>query len=94
MFKISGRQEFNKGRHINEILRFFFPSGIDDLYCVYVSYSFTIPAASTPGSGGQVRVTVSQQANRHNDDEAVCLSTSVCVCCACACECNACCNVC
>lgn len=73
MFKISGRQEFNKGGQINEILAIFFAGAIDGLYYVYISHSFSIPAASTPSSGGQVRVTVSEQANRHDDDEAVCV---------------------
>lgn len=62
MFKISGRQEFNKSGHINDIL-IFFAGAIGGLYCVHISHLFTIPAASTPRSGGQVCVTVSEQAN-------------------------------
>lgn len=42
-------------------------------YYVYISHYFSVPANSTPGSGGQAHVTVSEQTNRHNDDEAACV---------------------
>lgn len=43
------------------------------MLCFYFAIPFTIPVASTPGSGGQVRVTVSEQTNGRDDDEAVCV---------------------
>lgn len=81
MFKISGRQEFNKSGHINDIL-IFFAGAIGGLYCVHISHLFTIPAASTPRSGGQVCVTVSEQANWLMMMMKPCVC--VCVCGACA----------
>ena len=47
-----------------------FTSAIGASYYVYTPH-FSVLLASTPGSGGQVRVTVSDQANGHDDDEAV-----------------------
>lgn len=61
MFKISGREEFNKGRHINDMLTSF-ASAIDGL--CFISHLFTIPCAPLPDTGGQVCVAVSEQANR------------------------------
>lgn len=82
MFKISGREEFNKGRHINDMLTSF-AVAIDGLCCVYISHLFTIPSAPLPDTGGQVCVTVSEQANRLMMMKPCAFKSVVCVSCLC-----------